>query len=114
MLPQDHDRWVAESHEQQVENQSPGPAVAVDEGMDAQQLRALTDQSFKGWLRRAFKASYPWMNTSFEGWLLVCNIAYLFDRTPLYRPWLSWIGVDLRRLGLDDFVRSCTILVCAN
>jgi len=75
----------------------------LDEGMDARQLRALTDQSFKGWLRRAFKASYPWINTSFEAWLLVCNIAYLFDRTPFYRPWLSWIGVDLRRLGLDDF-----------
>ncbi|KAE9405969.1 hypothetical protein BT96DRAFT_1059307 [Gymnopus androsaceus JB14] len=78
----------------------------LDEGMDARQLRALTDQSFKGWLRRAFKASYPWINTSFEAWLLVCNIAYLFDRTPFYRPWLSWIGVDLRRLGLDDFVLS--------
>ncbi|KAJ3990303.1 cyclin-dependent protein kinase inhibitor [Lentinula detonsa] len=75
----------------------------LDEGTDARQLRALTDQSFRGWLRRAFKATYPWLNTSFEVWLLVCNIAYLFDRTPFYRPWLSWIGVDLRRLGLEDF-----------
>ncbi|KAJ4472187.1 cyclin-dependent protein kinase inhibitor [Lentinula aciculospora] len=75
----------------------------LDEGMDARQLRALTDRSFKGWLRRAFKATYPWLNTSFELWLLVCNIAYLFDQTPFYRPWLSWIGVDLRRLGVEDF-----------
>ncbi|KAJ3922734.1 cyclin-dependent protein kinase inhibitor [Lentinula edodes] len=75
----------------------------LDEGMDARQLRALTDQSYKGWLRRAFKAAYPWLNTSFEVWLLVCNVAYLFDQTPFYRPWLSWIGVDLRRLGLEDF-----------
>lgn len=86
----------------------------LDEGMDARQLRALTDQSLKGWLRRAFKASYPWINTLFEGWLLVCNIAYLFDQTPFYRPWLSWIGVDLRRLGLDDFVRSRNIFVYIN
>ena len=32
------------------------------------------------------------------------NVAYLFDQTPYYRPWLSWIGVDLRRVGIDDLV----------
>lgn len=53
-----------------------------------------------------FKTLYPWFNTSFEMWLLVSNIAYLFEQTPFYRPWLSWIGVDLRRLGVDDFVRN--------
>ncbi|KIK65606.1 hypothetical protein GYMLUDRAFT_159297 [Collybiopsis luxurians FD-317 M1] len=78
--------------------------ILEESTLDPRQLRALTDQSFKGWLRRTFKAAYPWLNTSFEVWLLVCNIAYLFDRTAFYRPWLSWIGVDLRRLGLDDFV----------
>ncbi|KAJ3842518.1 cyclin-dependent protein kinase inhibitor [Lentinula raphanica] len=75
----------------------------IEEGMGTRQLSALTEQSFKGWLRRSFKAIYPWLNTSFEVWLLVCNIAYLFDQTPFYRPWLSWIGVDLRRLGLEDY-----------
>lgn len=44
------------------------------------------------------------MNTSFELWLLACNVAYLFERTPFYRPWLAWVGVDLRRLNADDFV----------
>ncbi|KAJ7233137.1 cyclin-dependent protein kinase inhibitor [Mycena haematopus] len=53
--------------------------------------------------RRIFKAVYPWLNTSLELWLLVCNIAYLFGKTPFYRPWLSWIGIDLRRLGAEDF-----------
>ncbi|KAJ7667694.1 cyclin-dependent protein kinase inhibitor [Mycena polygramma] len=53
--------------------------------------------------RRTFKSVYPWLNTSFELWLLVCNIAYLFGQTPFYRPWLSWIGIDLRRLGVEDF-----------
>jgi hypothetical protein len=42
----------------------------------------------------------------FEFWLLVYNISYLFNQTPAYRPWLNWIGVDLRRLGPEDFVRS--------
>ncbi|KAJ6516210.1 cyclin-dependent protein kinase inhibitor [Mycena sanguinolenta] len=56
-----------------------------------------------GLWRRIFKTVYPCLNTSFELWLLVCNIAYLFGRTPFYRPWLSWIGIDLRRLGAEDF-----------
>lgn len=57
-----------------------------------------------GRLRRTYKAVYPWLNTSFEVWLLACNIAYLFEQTPFYRPWLSWIGVDIRRLGMEDMV----------
>ncbi|KAF9495724.1 hypothetical protein BDN71DRAFT_1447164 [Pleurotus eryngii] len=75
----------------------------VDEGLDVRQIRMLTDGSIKGRLRRAFKAIYPWLNGLFELWLLSSNIAYLFDRTPFYRPWLAWIGVDLRRLGMEDF-----------
>jgi len=93
----------------------------LDEGVDATQLRALTEevcdwrpmmnwfwpllQSYKGKFRRIFKTIYPWVNMSFEAWLLAWNIAYLFDKTPFYRPWLSWIRVDLRRLGIEDFVR---------
>jgi len=44
------------------------------------------------------------LNTTFEVVLLASNVGYLFDRTPFYRPWLAWIGVDLRRLGVEDFV----------
>ena len=32
------------------------------------------------------------------------NVAYAFERTPFYRPWLSWVGVDVRRLGIEDLV----------
>ncbi|KAH9943358.1 cyclin-dependent protein kinase inhibitor [Epithele typhae] len=60
------------------------------------------DGSLKGRMRRAYKKMYPLMNAAFEGWLLVYNIAYLFQRTAYYRPWLSWVGVDLRRLSIDD------------
>ncbi|KAF8974684.1 cyclin-dependent protein kinase inhibitor [Flammula alnicola] len=82
----------------------------LDEGLDARQIQALADEariflilSFKGRFRRAFKALYPYLNTTTELWLLMWNIAYLFDKTPSYRPWLSWIGVDVRRLGIEDF-----------
>lgn len=66
----------------------------------------LKTQSWKGRLKRAYKTAYPWLNTSFEVWLLIYNVAYLFERTPYYRPWLSWIGVDLRRVSADDLVSA--------
>jgi len=75
----------------------------LDETLDARQMQALTDQTFKGRFRRIFKIAYPYLNASFELWLLLWNIAYLFDRAPSYRPWLSWICVDIRRLGIEDF-----------
>lgn len=65
-------------------------------------------------LRRLFLKVYPWANTTFEVWLLVCNVAYLFDKTPYYRPWLRWIGVDVRRLGADDMVRIFAGRACDN
>ncbi|OBZ76114.1 Peroxisome assembly protein 12 [Grifola frondosa] len=72
--------------------------------------RAPVDQTLPGRLRRAYKAVYPWLNTSLEVWLLVCNVAYLFERTPFYRPWLSWVGVDVRRLGMDDLRAAQQVL----
>jgi len=75
----------------------------LDETLDTRQIRALPDQTFKGRFRRIFKFTYPYLNISFELWLLLWNIAYLFDRVPSYRPWLSWIGVDIQRLGVENF-----------
>lgn len=37
-------------------------------------------------------------------WLAYYNVAYLFDHSPFYRPWLAWMNIDLRRLGEDDYV----------
>jgi len=59
-----------------------------------------------------FKKVYPYLNLSFEVLLLVHNVAYLFDRTAAYRPWLNWIGIDIRRLGADDFVRHLVFVEC--
>ncbi|KAF8901627.1 Pex12 amino terminal region-domain-containing protein, partial [Gymnopilus junonius] len=75
----------------------------VDEGLDTRRLQALSDQSLRGQFRRAFKAIYPYLNTAIELWLLLWNVGYLFDRAPSYRPWLNWIGVDVRRLGIEDY-----------
>ncbi|OCB90859.1 cyclin-dependent protein kinase inhibitor [Sanghuangporus baumii] len=58
--------------------------------------------SLRSRFRELYKEIYPTLNVAFETSLMCYNIAYLFDRTPFYRPWLSWMGVDLRRLGPED------------
>ncbi|KDQ14758.1 hypothetical protein BOTBODRAFT_109632 [Botryobasidium botryosum FD-172 SS1] len=65
----------------------------------------ITLLTIAGRLRRSFKQLYPYANSAYELWLLAYNVAYLFDKTNFYRPWLSWIEVDLRRLGPEDYVQ---------
>ena len=52
-----------------------------------------------------YKLVYPYANLSYELALLAYNIAYIFDQTPYYRPWLQLMGVDLRRMSASDHVR---------
>lgn len=78
----------------------------MEESLSYRQARALSDQTFAGRLRRIYRTAYPWLNTGLEAWLLIYNIAYLCDQTPFYRPWLSWIGVDIRRVGMDDLLAA--------
>lgn len=58
--------------------------------------------------RRLFRGLYPWCNTAFELWLLAYNVAYLFDKSPFYRPWLAWMGLDIRRARVVIEVCSFT------
>ncbi|KAG6378418.1 cyclin-dependent protein kinase inhibitor [Boletus reticuloceps] len=86
-----------------------GGGVSLDmleDAGDGRRIQTLTDDSLAGRWRRAYKKIFPCVNTSFELWLLACNVAYLFEHTPFYRPWLAWIGVDLRRLNADDFLAT--------
>ncbi|KAL4082008.1 hypothetical protein V8B97DRAFT_1863407 [Scleroderma yunnanense] len=79
----------------------------LEDSGDDQNGRDQSDESFTSRWHRTYKKIFPWVNTAFEVWLLAHNVAYLFERTPFYRPWLAWIGVDLRRLGAEDFLREC-------
>jgi len=79
----------------------------AEEGPRSQPLAS--EQSTSRFLKTSFKTAYPWFNVTFESWLMFYNVAYLFDRTAFYRPWLSWIGVDFRRLGLDDIRHEQTL-----
>ncbi|KZS97604.1 hypothetical protein SISNIDRAFT_449147 [Sistotremastrum niveocremeum HHB9708] len=60
-------------------------------------------QTFRDRFKRSFKTLYPWLNATYEGWLLLHNIAYLFNKTAFYRPWLGWMRLDIRRLNIDDY-----------
>jgi len=81
-----------------------GGGIASDDLEDGTDLRQiLNNQSFRGWFRRIYKIAYPCLNMASEICLLLWNMAYLFDKTASYRPWLAWIGVDIRRLGIEDF-----------
>ena len=51
-----------------------------------------------------FKLLWPRFTKAYEYVLLGYNVAYLFDKTPYYRPWLHWLGVDLRRMSDQDYV----------
>lgn len=54
----------------------------------------------------AFKRVYPYANVAYELFLLSYNVRYIFDHTPYWRPWLSWMGVEVRRMSADDYVRT--------
>lgn len=56
-------------------------------------------------LRTCFTRGYPYINLGYELALLGYNIAYIFDQTPYYRPWLQLMGIDLRRMSASDYVR---------
>jgi len=73
------------------------------DGTSAARRLRTSEESLANRLRKLFKLVYPWANGAYELWLLGYNVAYLFDKTAFYRPWLSWIGVDLRRLGPEDY-----------
>ncbi|KAJ1311287.1 hypothetical protein OPQ81_009785 [Rhizoctonia solani] len=76
---------------------------ALTEGVPRTSSR---QQTLADKLKNAYKSLYPWMNLSMELWQLAHSLGYLFDKTPFYRPWLAWMGVDIRRLGSADYALS--------
>lgn len=55
-------------------------------------------------LRKSFKKGYPYVGTAWQLWLLSYNVRYLFDKTPFWRPWLRLMRMDVRRVGMNDYV----------
>ncbi|CAD6574171.1 MAG: ubiquitin-protein ligase peroxin 12 [Cyphobasidiales sp. Tagirdzhanova-0007] len=56
-------------------------------------------------LKAVFLFVWPRISTSYEVLLLAYNIGYLFDKTPYHRPWMHWLGIDLRRMSEQDYIK---------
>ncbi|BGP45811.1 ubiquitin-protein ligase peroxin 12 [Rhodotorula kratochvilovae] len=56
-----------------------------------------------------FKLSYPHANLLWELLLLVYNLRYLFGRSPYWRPWFRILGIEVRRMGQEDYERLASV-----
>lgn len=51
-----------------------------------------------------FRKVYPFINALYHGSNLAYNIAYLFGKTRYYTPWLHLLGLELKRMSMNDYV----------
>jgi len=66
--------------------------------------RAARLNKMKTLLKVCFRKGYPYIGTAWQLWLLSYNVRYLFDKTPFWRPWLRLMRMDVRRVGINDYV----------
>jgi peroxin-12 len=52
--------------------------------------------------KHVFRVIYPWINAIYYGLILAYHIAYLYDYSKYYTPWLHLQGIELRRLSIQD------------
>lgn len=60
-------------------------------------------------LKARFIRAYPYLSTSWQVWLLSYHIRYLFSHTPYFRPWLSAMRLEMRRVGPQDYPESSNL-----
>ncbi|KAK4519843.1 uncharacterized protein ATC70_010086 [Mucor velutinosus] len=54
-------------------------------------------------LMRLFKKVYPIINFLYYGSNLAYNVAYLFGKTRYYTPWLHLLGLEVKRMSMNDY-----------
>ncbi|KAG1351442.1 hypothetical protein G6F62_002976 [Rhizopus arrhizus] len=54
-------------------------------------------------LKRLFKKVYPIINFIYHVSNLGYNIAYMFEKTRYYTPWLHLIGIEVKRMDMNDY-----------
>lgn len=55
-------------------------------------------QQRKRQFENAFRKGYPYAQVAYQLWILWYNIAYLFSRSPHWRPWLQFMRIEIRRM----------------
>lgn len=62
-------------------------------------------------LIRLFKKVYPIINFLYHGSNMAYNVAYLFGKTRYYTPWLHLLGLQVKRMSMNDYVSN--LISCA-
>ncbi|KAI7878737.1 Pex12 amino terminal region-domain-containing protein [Mucor mucedo] len=52
---------------------------------------------------RLFKRLYPILNFVYHGSNMAYNVAYLFGKTKYYTPWLHLLGLQVKRMSMNDY-----------
>jgi peroxin-12 len=84
---------------------------------EARELEILSDSSASVrtkavvHLKRIFRKVYPVVNMLYYGSNLCYNIGYLFGKTKYYTPWLRILGIEVKRMSMDDYVSICPQLI---
>lgn len=55
-------------------------------------------------LIQLFRFVYPYVNGAYHGANLAYAIAYMFNKTRYYSPWLHLIGLEIKRMSMADYV----------
>ncbi|CDS04175.1 hypothetical protein LRAMOSA07130 [Lichtheimia ramosa] len=54
-------------------------------------------------LIQLFRFVYPYVNGAYHGANLAYAIAYMFNKTRYYSPWLHLIGLEVKRMSMADY-----------
>ncbi|OBZ91502.1 Peroxisome assembly protein 12 [Choanephora cucurbitarum] len=76
------------------------------EELEIEQLASAETSQTTKWmirLKRLFKKIYPLLNLLFYGSNLCYHVAYLFDKTRYYTPWLHLAGIEVKRMSMQDY-----------
>ncbi|CAO1622204.1 unnamed protein product [Parajaminaea phylloscopi] len=61
-------------------------------------------------LKASSLKAYPYAASFWQVWILSYNVRYLFAKTHFWRPWLSWLNLEIRRVGPGDYPASIPLL----
>jgi len=63
-------------------------------------------QSWASFWRRLFVVWYPRLSSAYAVVALAYQVAFIFNRTRYYTPWLHLLGQEIQRLTPNDAVRT--------
>lgn len=85
-----------------------------DEGGDGQQrftgIEADNRRMSIAQLKQKAVKAFPYLSSSWHLWILWYNVRYLFAKSPFWRPWLSWLNLEIRRVAPGDYPDTIPLL----